>query len=86
MTFSSPPSVLPAIDFLAEVDSRHREFLSSFGEFVRPKKDELAAFFAADVQGGVKLMQGRLRRAAKRTRAMNSKLIEFEAKSSSFVF
>jgi CRP-like cAMP-binding protein len=33
---SSPLPELPAIGFLADMDSSHREFLASFGKFVRP--------------------------------------------------
>jgi hypothetical protein len=33
---SSPLPELPAIGFLADVDSSHREFLASFGKFLRP--------------------------------------------------
>jgi CRP/FNR family cyclic AMP-dependent transcriptional regulator len=33
---SSPLPELPAIGFLAEMDLSHREFLASFGKFVRP--------------------------------------------------
>lgn len=44
--------------------------------------DELAAFFAADAEGGVELMQGLLRLAAKRIRTMNAKLVESEEKAS----
>jgi CRP/FNR family cyclic AMP-dependent transcriptional regulator len=33
---SSPLTELPAIGFLADRDSSHREFLASFGKFVRP--------------------------------------------------
>lgn len=154
MTSSSPLPELPAIGFLTEVTSCHREFLASFGNFVRPKNgealidegtaqnclyliltgmlhvvvatgersllvatlgagdslgevnvfdpasasasviarsdcliwritaDELGAFFAADAEGGVELMQGLLRLAAKRIRAMNAKLVESEEKAS----
>ena len=154
MTSSSPLPELPVIGFLTEVTSSHREFLVSFGNFVRPKNgealidegtaqnclyliltgmlhvvvatgersllvatlgagdslgevnvfdpasasasviarsdcliwritaDELGAFFAADAEGGVELMQGLLRLAAKRIRAMNAKLVESEEKAS----
>lgn len=40
MSSSSPLPELPAIGFLADVESSHREFLASFGEFVRPKNGE----------------------------------------------
>jgi CRP/FNR family cyclic AMP-dependent transcriptional regulator len=33
---SSPLPELPAIGFLADMDASHREFLASFGQFVRP--------------------------------------------------
>ena len=33
---SSPLPELPAIGFLADMDPSHREFLASFGKFVRP--------------------------------------------------
>lgn len=151
---SSPLPELPAVGFLTEVESSHREFLASFGEFLRPKNgeavieegtaqnclhliltgmlhvvvaagersllvatlgsgdslgevnvfdpasasasviarsecliwrikgDELGAFFAADAEGGVELMQGLLRLAAKRIRAMNAKLVDSEEKAS----
>ena len=154
MSSSSPLLELPAVGFLTEVESSHREFLASFGEFIRPKNgeivieegaaqnclhlilsgmlhvvtaagersllvatlgagdsigemnvfdpasasasviarseclvwritgDELGAFFAADSQGGVELMQGLLRLASKRIRAMNAKLVTSEEKAS----
>ncbi len=154
MSSSSPLSELPAVGFLTPVEASHREFLTSFGEFIRPKNgetvieegsaqsclhlilsgmlhvivaagersllvatlgegdslgevnvfdpasasasviarsdcliwrisaDELAAFFAADPEGGVELMQGLLRLAAKRIRAMNAKLVSSEEKAS----
>lgn len=154
MSSSSPLPELPALGFLAEVDSSHRGFLASFGSFVRPKNgeavigegtdqnclylilagvlhvvvsagersllvavlgagdslgevnvfdpasasasviarsdcliwrisgDELGAFFAADAEGGVQLMHGLLRLAAKRIRAMNEKLVDSEEKAS----
>lgn len=154
MSSSSPLPELPAVGFLTEVESSHREFLASFGKFIRPKNgeivieegaaqnclylilsgmlhvvtstserkllvatlgagdslgevnifdpasasasviarsecliwqvtgDELGVFFAADPEGGVELMQGLLRLAAKRIRAMNAKLVNSEAKSS----
>jgi len=154
MSSSSPLPELPALGFLTAVESSHREFLASFGEFVRPKNgeilieegaaqnclhlilsgmlhvvvaagersllvatlgagdslgevnvfdpasasasviarsecliwritgDELAAFFAADSEGGVELMQGLLRLSAKRIRAMNAKLVDSEEKAS----
>lgn len=154
MITSSPLPELPAIGFLTEVESSHREFLASFGEFIRPKDgemvieegaaqnclhlilsgmlhvvtaagersllvatlgagdslgevnvfdpasasasvigrsacliwritgDELGAFFAADSEGGIELMQGLLRLAAKRIRAMNAKLVDSEEKAS----
>jgi CRP-like cAMP-binding protein len=37
---SSPLPELPAIGFLADMDSSHREFLASFGKFVRPHDGE----------------------------------------------
>jgi CRP-like cAMP-binding protein len=40
MSSSSPLPELPAIGFLADVDSSHREFLASFGKFIRPKNGE----------------------------------------------
>ncbi|MEO5714031.1 MAG: cyclic nucleotide-binding domain-containing protein [Luteolibacter sp.] len=43
--------------------------------------DELNAFFAADPEGGVQLMQGLLRLSAKRIRAMNGKLVDSEEKA-----
>ncbi len=155
MNSSSPLPELPAVGFLTEVESSHREFLASFGEFIRPKNgetvieegtaqnclhliltgmlhvvvagaderpllvatlgagdslgevnvfdpatasasviarsecliwritgDELAAFFSADAEGGVQLMQGLLRLAARRIRAMNAKLVDSEEKAS----
>ena len=154
MNSSSPLPELPAVGFLNEVASSHREFLASFGRFVRPKNgetvieegaeqnclyliltgmlhvvvaagerallvatlgagdslgevnifdpasasasviarsdcliwrisgDELGAFFAADAEGGVELMHGLLRLAAKRIRAMNAKLVDSEEKAS----
>ncbi|MEO8617099.1 MAG: cyclic nucleotide-binding domain-containing protein [Luteolibacter sp.] len=154
MNSSSPLPELPAIGFLTEVASPHREFLASFGKFVRPKTsealieegtaqnclyliltgmlhvvvaagersllvatlgagdslgevnvfdpasasasviarsecliwritgDELGAFFAADAEGGVELLQGLLRLAAKRIRTMNAKLVDSEEKAS----
>ena len=36
MSSSSPLAELPAIGFLADVETSHREFLASFGSFVRP--------------------------------------------------
>jgi CRP-like cAMP-binding protein len=36
MSSSSPLPELPAIGFLSDVDASHREFLASFGSFVRP--------------------------------------------------
>ena len=153
MNPSSPLPELPAFGFLAGVESSHREFLASFGEFVRPKNgeiviaegaaqnhlylilsgmlhvvttagerllliatlgagdslgevnvfdpasasasvmarsecliwritsDQLGVFFSADPEGGVELMQGLLRLAAKRIRAMNAKLVDSEEKS-----
>ncbi|MEO5914038.1 MAG: cyclic nucleotide-binding domain-containing protein [Luteolibacter sp.] len=44
--------------------------------------EELGAFFAADPQGGVQLMQGLLGLSAKRIRAMNAKLVDSETKAS----
>lgn len=154
MSTASPLPELPAFGFLAEVETSHREFLASFGKFVRPKNgeivieegaaqnclylilsgmlhvvtaagermllvatlgagdslgevnifdpasasasviarsecliwritdDELRVFFAADSEGGVELMRGLLRLAAKRIRAMNAKLIDSEEKAS----
>ncbi len=154
MSSSSPLLTLPAVGFLTELESSHREFLASFGEFVRPNSgdtvieegnvqnclhlilsgmlhvvttaggrsllvatlgagdslgeinvfdpgsasasviarsecliwritsEELAAFFAADSEGGVKLTQGLLRIASKRIRAMNAKLVNSEEKAS----
>lgn len=154
MNSSSPLPELPAFGFLTEVDSSHREFLTSFGKFIRPKNgevvieegaaqnclylilsgtlhvvtsanertllvatlaagdslgevnifdpakasasviarsecliwritgDELKVFFSADPEGGVELMQGLLRLAAKRIRTMNAKLVDSEEKSS----
>ena len=40
MSSSSPLPELPAIGFLAGVEPSHREFLASFGSFVRPKNGE----------------------------------------------
>ncbi|WP_035615980.1 cyclic nucleotide-binding domain-containing protein [Haloferula sp. BvORR071] len=40
MSSSSPLAELPAIGFLADVDASHREFLASFGSFVRPHSGE----------------------------------------------
>lgn len=40
MSSSSPLPELPAIGFLSEVDASHREFLASFGSFVRPHNGE----------------------------------------------
>jgi len=40
MSSSSPLPELPAIGFLSEVDASHREFLASFGSFVRPHSGE----------------------------------------------
>jgi len=37
---SSPLPELPAIGFLADMDPSHREFLASFGKFVRPHDGE----------------------------------------------
>lgn len=37
---SSPLPELPAIGFLADLDSSHREFLASFGKFIRPSPDD----------------------------------------------
>jgi len=154
MSSSSPFPELPAVGFLTGVESSHREFLASFGKFVRPKNgetvieegtaqnclyliltgmlhvvaaagersiliatlgagdslgevnvfdpasasasviarsecliwritgDELGAFFAADSEGGVELMQGLLRLSARRIRAMNAKLVDSEEKAS----
>ncbi len=154
MNSTSPLPELPAIGFLTAVTAPHREFLASFGKFVRPKTgeavieegvaqsalyliltgmlhvvvsggersllvatlgagdslgevnifdpgsasasviarsecliwvitaDELAAFFDADSEGAVELMQGLLRLAAQRIRAMNAKLIDSEEKAS----
>lgn len=154
MSSSSPLPELPAVGFLADVESSHREFLASFGKFIRPKKDEivieegaaqnclylilsgmlhvvttagervlliatlgagdslgevnvfdpasasasviarsecliwritgqeLGVFFAADQEGGIELMQGLLRLAAKRIRSMNAKLVDSEEKAS----
>lgn len=36
MSSSSPLPELPALGFLSEVDSSHRGFLASYGEFIRP--------------------------------------------------
>jgi len=154
MSLSSNPQELPAVGFLTDVGPTHREFLASFGEFIRPKNgemlifegavqkclyfilsgtlhvvttasgrtiliatlkagdslgevnifdparasasvlarsecliwritdDELKAFFAADAEGGIELMQVLLRVAAKRIRAMNVKLVDSEEKAS----
>ncbi len=41
MTTSSPFPELPAFGFLAEVDPSHREFLASFGSFIRPSNGEI---------------------------------------------
>jgi CRP/FNR family cyclic AMP-dependent transcriptional regulator len=154
MNPSSPLPELPAVGFLTEVESSHREFLASFGKFVRPKSgevlieegaaqnclylilsgmlhvvtsagertllvatlgagdslgevnifdpasasasviarsecliwritdEELRVFFSADAEGGVELMQGLLRLAAKRIRATNTKLVDSEEKAS----
>ncbi len=40
MSASSPLPELPAFGFLSEVDPSHREFLASFGEFIRPANGE----------------------------------------------
>jgi CRP/FNR family cyclic AMP-dependent transcriptional regulator len=40
MTSSSPFPELPAFGFLSEVDPSHREFLASFGGFIRPTNGE----------------------------------------------
>jgi CRP-like cAMP-binding protein len=37
---SSPLPELPAIGFLADMDSSHRAFLASFGKFIRPHDGE----------------------------------------------
>lgn len=154
MSLSSNPQELPAVGFLTGVGATHRQFLASYGEFIRPKNgemvifegavqnclhfilsgtlhvvtaaggrtlliatlgagdslgevnvfdparasasvlarsecliwritgDELRAFFAADAEGGIDLMQLLLRVAAKRIRAMNAKLVDSEEKAS----
>lgn len=41
MNPSSPLPELPAIGFLTEVDDSHREFLASFGSFVRPTTGDI---------------------------------------------
>jgi CRP/FNR family transcriptional regulator, cyclic AMP receptor protein len=153
---SSPSLIteLPAVGFIKEVESTHREFLTSFGKFLRPKTGEvvieegapqdslhlilsgmlhvvtaagersllvatlgagdsigevnvfdpasasasviarsecliwritgheLGAFFSADPEGGVQLMQGLLRMSAARIRSMNAKLVDSEQKAS----
>lgn len=40
MSSSSPLPELPAIGFLADVESSHRAFLASYGRFVRPGSGE----------------------------------------------
>jgi CRP-like cAMP-binding protein len=154
MSLSSSLPELPAVGFLAGMESSHRQFLAGFGEFIRPKNgemvifegavqnclhfilsgtlhvvtaaggralliaslsagdsigevnvfdparasasvlarsecliwritgDELKAFFAADKEGGIELMQVLLRVAAKRIRAMNAKLVDSEERAS----
>lgn len=154
MSSSTSLPELPAVGFLTGMESSHRQFLASFGEFIRPKNgemvifegavqnclyfiisgtlhvvaaaggrtlliatlgagdslgevnvfdtarasasvlarsecliwritgDQLKAFFAADTEGGIELMQVLLRVAAKRIRAMNAKLIDSEEKAS----
>jgi CRP/FNR family cyclic AMP-dependent transcriptional regulator len=41
MNTSSPLPELPAIGFLAEMECPHREFLASYGKFIRPKLGEV---------------------------------------------
>lgn len=41
MNSSSPLPELPAIGFLADVESSHRAFLASYGRFVRPTSGEI---------------------------------------------
>lgn len=48
----------------------------------RISSEELQAFLAADAEGGVQLLQGLLRIAARRIRTMNEKLIDSEEKAS----
>ena len=40
MSNSSPLSEIPAIGYLSEVSQEHRQFLTSFGRFVRPTDGE----------------------------------------------
>ena len=41
MSSSSLSTELPAVGFLTEVEPSHREFLTSFGKFLRPKNGEV---------------------------------------------